>query len=233
MFSDRISKKDKGDGNNPPTFSGESFKSGDVISIESFGNMRFRIGQISRGGMGLVYQLVPFDERFLPKAAKILLPGSNQPLFKREAENWFNLGEHTNIARPTWYGIWNEKCCVLMDWYEGSLNTLNPFTMQLTDILRVMIGVLNGLDYAFQKSRLVHQDVKPSNILIDQEGNPRLADFGIAMVGVPASNDRQNIGRGKSNNQSASFGEIGGTPILVCDVNSGLQTFLHAAFFSS
>ena len=150
MFFDRFFKKDKGEENNPPTFNLESFKSGDIISIESFGNMRFRVGHISRGGMGLVYQLIPFDERFALKAAKVFLPGSNQKLFKKEAENWFNLGEHDNIARPMWYGIWNGTCCILMDWYEGSLNSLNPFIMQHTDIFRIIIGTLNGLDYAFR-----------------------------------------------------------------------------------
>lgn len=215
MFFDRFIKKDKGKDKNSPTSNLESFKSGDIISIESFGNMRFRVGHIAHGGMGLVYQLIPFDERFALKAAKVLLPGSNQKLFKREAQNWFNLGEHNNIARPMWYGIWNEKCCILMDWYDGTLNSFNPFTMQLTDIFRIMIGILNGLDYAFQKSKLVHQDIKPSNILIDQKGNPRLADFGLAIVGVATSNNRQDIRIGKSNNQTISFDEIGGTPIYM------------------
>jgi serine/threonine protein kinase len=160
MFFDRFFKKKvKKEESNPPTSNLGSFKTGDVISIESFGNMRFRVGQIMHGGMGIVYQLITFDEAFAYRAAKILLPGINQKIFKREAENWFNLGEHNNIAQPLWFGIWEENCCILMRWYEESLQSLNPYAMQLTDIYRIIIGTLKGLEHALQKSNLVHQDI--------------------------------------------------------------------------
>jgi serine/threonine protein kinase len=105
--------------------------------------------------MGLIYQLLSYSERPV-YAAKLLLPGTDQKLFKREAETWFNLGEHSNIARPLWYGIWDRKCCIVMDWYENSLNSLNPDALRLLDIIKIFewltrehpfIGPENGFKF--------------------------------------------------------------------------------------
>ena len=43
----------------------------------------------------------------------------------------------------------------------------------------IMTGILLGIQYIHKKG-IIHLDLKPQNILIDEKGNPKISDFGIA-----------------------------------------------------
>jgi eukaryotic-like serine/threonine-protein kinase len=66
----------------------------------------------------------------------------------------------------------------------------NPLT--LPDIARILKQVASALDYTHQHN-IIHRDIKPDNILLDEFGNAFLADFGIAMdvsqARTPKAND--------------------------------------------
>ncbi len=62
----------------------------------------------------------------------------------------------------------------LADWLQGQ-------PIPLPEILRVITQVADALDYAHAQG-LVHRDVKPSNILMDERGNCLLSDFGIVKL---------------------------------------------------
>ena len=51
--------------------------------------------------------------------------------------------------------------------------------MAETDVVKLGIDLCNALEYC-QKSKIVHRDIKPKNIFVDQYGNYKLGDFGIA-----------------------------------------------------
>jgi serine/threonine protein kinase len=60
--------------------------------------------------------------------------------------------------------------------------------LKYTDAAELVATVAEALHYAHKKG-LVHRDVKPGNILIDGDGKPYLADFGLALR-------EENIGKG-------------------------------------
>ncbi|MEI7900299.1 MAG: serine/threonine-protein kinase [bacterium] len=187
----------------------DKYKTGDVIVIDSFGRERFRIGRITRGGMGRIYQLHPFDERFTTKALKTILHYTDTSLFEREAEAWFTIGEHPYVARPIWYGQWDASCAIIMDWYDRTLLDVDSKTLSADALLRFSAFLIQGLKHAYDKAGLIHQDIKPTNILVDDKALPRIADFGLARLAHPTI---ENI---SSNAVAATSIDMGGTPFYM------------------
>ncbi|OLD26946.1 MAG: hypothetical protein AUG06_07230 [Actinobacteria bacterium 13_1_20CM_2_65_11] len=58
---------------------------------------------------------------------------------------------------------------------------LNQSTLPLPQTFAIMHGVLQALDYAHKRA-IVHRDMKPENVLISEEGDVKVADFGIARL---------------------------------------------------
>ncbi|ODV86612.1 hypothetical protein CANARDRAFT_184443, partial [[Candida] arabinofermentans NRRL YB-2248] len=64
----------------------------------------------------------------------------------------------------------------------GSLDKIFNLTGPFPEfILRhVAYSVLSGLNYLYDNHRIIHRDVKPSNVLLDSKGNMKLCDFGVS-----------------------------------------------------
>lgn len=68
---------------------------------------------------------------------------------------------------------------ILMEWIDGSSleDTITKRALPPRQVVEILTGVLDALAFAHAHG-LVHGDLKPNNILLDQDGRPHLTDFG-------------------------------------------------------
>ena len=145
---------------------------------------------IARGGMGLVYLGLRDDEVKQKAAVKIINPGASSGIvikrFQNERQTLANLN-HPNISRLLDGGITDDGIQFLvMEYIEGipideycDKNKLN-----IKYRLNLFLKVAAVVQYAHQ-NLVVHRDLKPNNILITPDGEPKLLDFGIAKILSP------------------------------------------------
>jgi serine/threonine-protein kinase len=150
---------------------------------------RYEVRQlVAEGGMATVY--VAFDRRLERSVAikimRTILPGSNDPhdfssRFRREAKAAARL-THPGLVRVYDQGTDGEIAYLTMEYIEGEnlrARLRHEATLRVGESLGVIESVLDALAAAHRLG-LVHRDVKPENVLLDEDGRPKLADFGLA-----------------------------------------------------
>ncbi len=145
-------------------------------------------GIAGRGGMGVVYRGIRNDDEFDHKVAiKIIGYGLNSEyLLKRfqiERQTLANL-QHPNITRLLDGGRTAEGLPFLvMEYIEGIPITKYAVQNKLNieDRLKIFLKVCEAVQYAHQ-NLIIHRDIKPGNILVNNLGIPKLLDFGIAKI---------------------------------------------------
>lgn len=149
------------------------------------------VAKLGQGGMAQVYKAYqPELNRYV--AVKVLHPQLTgdeafQVRFQYEARAVAAL-EHPNIVRVYDFETAGDIAFLVMEYLEGvslkaRLHTLSCQNerMSLTEVGRIIGAMAEALDYAHQH-HVIHRDVKPSNILITNDGRPVLTDFGIARM---------------------------------------------------
>jgi serine/threonine protein kinase len=142
------------------------------------------IDELGRGGMGTVYRACHRVTKALV-ALKILHMRSDDAKvlgrFEREIKILEEL-QSPNVVRVLDAGCEGNSHFLAMELVEGvsakeQLEKHGPFSSR--DLLRVLEGVSKALD-ALVRHDLIHRDVKPANILLANEGEIKLVDFGLA-----------------------------------------------------
>ena len=145
-----------------------------------------------KGGMGSVWRVHhtgwnvdlamkrPLPERFADEASK--------KLFIDECQHWIKLGLHPNIVScyyvreidgvPTIFSEWMENGDLKHHIDNGTLYDGSEEEVQKR-LLDIAIQYARGLHYAHEQG-LIHQDVKPANLLLTSDWQAKAADFGLA-----------------------------------------------------
>ena len=89
--------------------------------------------------------------------------------------------EHPNICKIRWSTYDEENIYISMPFYKnGSLNKyIDENILTVRQIIKYSLDILTGLHYIHSKN-LVHFDIKPTNILIDNSGKAIITDFGLS-----------------------------------------------------
>jgi serine/threonine protein kinase len=138
--------------------------------------------QLGEGGMARVYNA--FDSRVERNVAiKVILASKRTSSvflqqFEREAKALANL-THTNIVKVLNYGIQNGQPYLVMEYVSGgTLKEAMRQKLPWQTAAAILAPIARALDYVHEQ-QIVHRDVKPSNILLQDDFRPMLSDFGI------------------------------------------------------
>ncbi|MEI9952130.1 MAG: serine/threonine-protein kinase [Pseudomonadota bacterium] len=145
--------------------------------------------EIAAGGMARVYLAtlrgaVGFEKRLVVKQIRTELASDEAFVtrFVEEAKTAVELS-HPNIVPVYELGVEQGVYYIAMELCEGlTLSEVLAETGPLGPLEGAYVGaeICRALDYAHRRARIVHRDVTPRNVLIDDEGAVRLIDFGIA-----------------------------------------------------
>jgi serine/threonine-protein kinase len=156
---------------------------------------RYRVvDRIATGGMATVYRA---EDGVLGRevAVKILAPHVaadpvSRQRFEREARTAARVGDHPNVVTIYDIGEVGENAFIVMELYRGGTiadrlrEGAGPVPRQQT--LTWLGEAAAGLDYAHGRD-VVHRDVKPANLLLDESGRLAVGDFGIARLADESS----------------------------------------------
>lgn len=148
---------------------------------------------LGRGGMSIVFLARPVEQTGKNVAVKILIPAdiatfdefaTFQARFQREARAVHQL-DHEHILPVLSYGEEDGLFYMVIPMIaRGTLSrqlALATGPLPLNEIATYLTQLADAVDYAHQHG-MVHRDIKPGNVLIDEEGSVYLADFGIVRL---------------------------------------------------
>lgn len=141
--------------------------------------------RLGNGASAFVYRA--FNEEANRIVAIKFLPSLHDPLavarFKREARA-MRLLDHPNIVQVLDTGEHEGTPYMVFDYVEGGtlagrLSDAGP--LPDAEAMQILDGTAAGLEYAHQLG-ILHRDIKPDNILLNNQGTPVIADFGLARL---------------------------------------------------
>lgn len=144
--------------------------------------------QLGEGGMAMVFKA--YDTRLEREVAlKVIRRGAFAPelleevlkRFEREAKSLARMS-HPSIVKVHDFGEHEGAPYLVLEYLPGgTLKRLLGKPLPWQEAVRLLLPVARGLAYAHQRG-VLHRDIKPANILITENGEPMLSDFGIAKI---------------------------------------------------
>ncbi|MEQ8788705.1 MAG: serine/threonine-protein kinase [Pirellulaceae bacterium] len=165
---------------------------------------RYRVvGMIGKGGQGLVFRVVhpTLQKDLVLKLGLRRLSASGLKRDRLAAEGRLLADlDHPNLARVVDLDVEDDRPFLVLEYVRG--RTLRQYLRDEQPSPREIAELLADVARALVPAHaagVIHQDLKPANILIDEQGRPRIIDFGMAML------------RGAWTDETLELESIGGT----------------------
>lgn len=147
-----------------------------------FANRYQLIKLLGRGGFSEVW-LAKDNWTHLQIAIKVYAPGQGMDQdglqdFCGELASVYDLN-HTNLLKPQHVDTWENMPYLIMAYCPSGSCVKRVGKMTEAELWKLIHDVSAGLAYLHEKD-VIHQDIKPDNILVDTEGNYLITDFGIS-----------------------------------------------------
>ncbi|XP_058190646.1 probable receptor-like serine/threonine-protein kinase At4g34500 [Rhododendron vialii] len=145
---------------------------------------------VGEGGYGIVYRGVLLDGSVVAVKSLLNNKGQAEKEFKVEVEAIGKV-RHKNLVGLIGYCAEGAKRLLVYEyvengnleqWLHGDVGPCSPLTWDVR--LKIAIGTAKGLAYLHEglEPKVVHRDVKSSNILLDRKWNAKVSDFGLAKL---------------------------------------------------
>ena len=156
---------------------GKGFRIGEYVIEKSLGHGSMATVYLARDATGHDVALKIFQEG--PGVSVTMLER-----FRREAEASKKLRRHPNIMKVYATGQEGPYHFIVMEPVRNSRtfdDCIESNPMTTNQIVDIIIKIAGALEYAHSRN-IVHRDVKPTNIMVDEFGEPLLTDFGVAAL---------------------------------------------------
>ncbi|CAM8977295.1 unnamed protein product [Rhodiola kirilowii] len=148
------------------------------------------VNVIGEGGYGVVFRGVLPDGSLVAVKNLMNNKGQAEREFKVEVEAIGKV-RHKNLVGLVGYCVDGNKRMLVYEyvdngnleqWLHGDVGPSSPLTWEIR--MKIAIGTAKGLAYLHEglEPKVVHRDVKSSNILLDRKWNAKVSDFGLAKL---------------------------------------------------